>query len=188
MRCHLQAARILFVDMTVYDGGYHTSLGWFSKLDCSTTKKVPVLIPNDTSSECSRRDDTNADVCGTDSIPTVETSSMETRPRGGWYTPSYTVGDKMKERGAEASGLIGCRRRLKASCEWQAFFILNRVRSVRPAVTLSVLVVVDDASWIRLPEMGRSLPLCGRLHAPGTRTVAVVPSCHPLMEAGSGQK
>ena len=49
-------------DTTVYDGVHHTPLGRFSKLDCSTTKRVP--IPNDTSSESSRRDVSNADLFG----------------------------------------------------------------------------------------------------------------------------
>ena len=46
------------VEGTVDDGIYHTPLGRFSKLDCSTTKRVP--IPNDKSSESSRRDVSNA--------------------------------------------------------------------------------------------------------------------------------
>ena len=56
-------------------------LGRFSKLDCSTTKRVP--IPNDAFSESSHRDVSNADRFGTGSIPTVEISRMENRPRGG---------------------------------------------------------------------------------------------------------
>ena len=55
--------------------------GGFSKLDCSTTKRVP--IPNDTSSESSRRDVSSADLFGSGTIPTVEISTMEDRPRGG---------------------------------------------------------------------------------------------------------
>ena len=39
-----------------YVYAYHTPLGRISKLDRSTTKRVPVPIPNDTSSESSRRD------------------------------------------------------------------------------------------------------------------------------------
>ena len=40
-------------------GVHRTPLGRFSKLDCSTTKRVP--IPNHTSSECSRRGVFNAE-------------------------------------------------------------------------------------------------------------------------------
>ena len=61
---------------------YHTPLRLFSEPDCSTTERVP--IPNDTSSERSRRDASNADLFGTDTIPTVGISTMEHRPRGGW--------------------------------------------------------------------------------------------------------
>ena len=45
--------------LTVYGGVYDSPLERFSRLYCSTTKRV--LIPNDTSSESSRRDDSNAD-------------------------------------------------------------------------------------------------------------------------------
>ena len=62
-----------------YDGEYHTPLGRLFKLDCSTTKRVP--ISSDTPSESSRRDLSNADLVGTDTmIPRVEISSMENRP------------------------------------------------------------------------------------------------------------
>ena len=64
---------------------HHTPLGRFSKLDCdcSTTKRVPVPIPNDTSSESSRRDVSNADLFGTSIFPTaVEMSSMEKSAEG----------------------------------------------------------------------------------------------------------
>ena len=63
----------------VYAGVYHTPLGRFSKLDCSTAKRV--AIPNDTSSESSRRDVCIADLFGIDPIPTVEISTTENRPR-----------------------------------------------------------------------------------------------------------
>ena len=43
---------------------YHTPLGRFFKLDCSTTKRAP--IPNDTSRESSRRDFSKAVLFGTD--------------------------------------------------------------------------------------------------------------------------
>ena len=58
---------------TAYEGACHIPLGRFSMLDCSTPKRVPVLIPNHTSSEISRGDassavlygtDTNSDCCG----------------------------------------------------------------------------------------------------------------------------
>ena len=62
-------------------GVYHTPLARLSKLDCPTTKRVP--IPNDAFSESSHRDVSNADRFGTGSIPTVEISRMENRPRGG---------------------------------------------------------------------------------------------------------
>ena len=42
---------------------YHTPLRQFSKPDCSATKNVP--RPNDPSSESSREDAYNADLCGT---------------------------------------------------------------------------------------------------------------------------
>ena len=54
---------------TVYDGECHTPLGRFSKLDYSTTKRMP--MPNDTSSESSRRDVSSAELLGIDTIPTV---------------------------------------------------------------------------------------------------------------------
>ena len=78
-------------DIPVKDGLYHTptTLRRFCKLECSTTKRVP--IPNDTSSESSRRDVYNADL-DTDTIPTVETSTMEHRPRGGWCDMHATAG------------------------------------------------------------------------------------------------
>ena len=57
-----------------------------SKVDCSTTKRVP--IPNETSSESSRRDVSKADRFGVDTIPTVEMSRMENRIRG---VLTYTV-------------------------------------------------------------------------------------------------
>ena len=53
----------------------HTPLRWFSELDFSTSKRV--LIPNDTYSESSRRDDSNTELYGTDTIPTAEISTME---------------------------------------------------------------------------------------------------------------
>ena len=70
-------------------GVYHTPLGrvFFFKLDYSTTKKV--LIPNDTSSDSSRQDVSDAGLFGTDTIPTVEIWIMENRPRGVGYI--YTV-------------------------------------------------------------------------------------------------
>ena len=64
---------------TVYGGVnyqvYHTPQGRFSKVDCSIPKRVP--IPNDTSPENSRRDDSNAGRFGTGTIPTVEISAMD---------------------------------------------------------------------------------------------------------------
>ena len=74
----------------IYDGVYNTLLGWFSKLHCSTTKRVP--IPNDTSAASSRRDVSNAYLCGASIIPTVEVSSIGHRPRGVCviYTLSYS--------------------------------------------------------------------------------------------------
>ena len=61
-------------------GVYHTPLGRFSKVDCSTTKRVPT--PNDTSSGSSPRDISNPDLLGTGTIPNVEISSTENRARG----------------------------------------------------------------------------------------------------------
>ena len=56
---------------------YHTPLVRFSKLDCYTAKRVP--IPNDAPSESSRRY-----VSSADTVPSVEISTMENRPWGGW--------------------------------------------------------------------------------------------------------
>ena len=71
---------------------HYTPLGRFSKVDCSTTKRVP--IPNDTSSESSRRDAFNTDL----SAPTlsqllsVEISTIKNRPTEGCDIPGiYTV-------------------------------------------------------------------------------------------------
>ena len=58
----------------------HTLLGRISKLDCSTTKGAP--IPNETSSESSRRNVFSADPFGTDIIPTVEVSTKKIRKFG----------------------------------------------------------------------------------------------------------
>ena len=63
--------------------------GALSKLDSSATKRVP--IPNDTSSESPWRDIFNADLYGAGTIPTVEISTMENRPKGVLFAPSYTV-------------------------------------------------------------------------------------------------
>ena len=58
---------------TVHDGVYHTPLGGVSELDYSTTKRV--RIPNDASSESSRRHVSNAVLFDADTIPTVEIST-----------------------------------------------------------------------------------------------------------------
>ena len=70
---------------------YNTPLERFSKVDCSTTKRVP--IPNDTFPASSGRDVSIADLYGTaTTIPTIPTiPTMENRPRGVGYTPSCTV-------------------------------------------------------------------------------------------------
>ena len=73
---HHHAARVSHIQLPVY----HTPMGRFSKADCSTTKRVQT--PNDTSSESSRRDVSNADSFDNDTIPPVEISTMENRPRG----------------------------------------------------------------------------------------------------------
>ena len=78
--------------ITVYDdrGVYDvTPLGRFSKLDCSRIKRV--LTANDTSSESSQRHVSNDDLFGTETIPIVEISSMENRPRGGGVTYAVTA-------------------------------------------------------------------------------------------------
>ena len=79
---------MLVILPTVYDGVYHhhTALagGRFSKVDCSTTKRVPIVpIPNDTSPKSARRHISNADLVGTGTIPAVETSTVENPPREG---------------------------------------------------------------------------------------------------------
>ena len=70
---------------------YPHPLGGFRKLDCSTTKRVPVPIPNDTSSESSRRDVSNAVLF---SAPTLLQLSRY-RPwnigAGGCDSVTYTV-------------------------------------------------------------------------------------------------
>ena len=72
---------------------YHTTLGRFSKVDCSTTKRVPTVpTPNDTSSESSQPDVSNAELVGTDPIPAVDISDHGNPPRRVSYIPSYTVG------------------------------------------------------------------------------------------------
>ena len=72
---------------------YDTPLGRFSKLDCSTTKRVPTPNAIYTSSESSRRDVSSADLYGADTTANtaVEISTMDNRPRGMYYTLSYTV-------------------------------------------------------------------------------------------------
>ena len=73
---HHHAARVSHIQLPVY----HTPMGRFSKADCSTTKRVQT--PNDTSSESSRRDISNADIFGTVTAPTVEIPSMENQSSG----------------------------------------------------------------------------------------------------------
>ena len=79
--------------LTVYVGVYHPPEAVFSKLDCSTTKAVPISNDN-TSSESSRRDVFNAELfwhghydskCGD--------INHGTSAQGGLvlYIPSYTV-------------------------------------------------------------------------------------------------
>ena len=69
--------RILFHTHT------HTTGAVFEARLLDTTKRVPVPIPNDTSSESPWRDVPSADLNGTDNIPTaVEMLTMEKRPRG----------------------------------------------------------------------------------------------------------
>ena len=68
------------------------SPGGVSKLDCSTTRRVP--IPNDASSESSRRNVSNAILFGARTIPTVEisTSSGQTSIQEGAVSPrAYTM-------------------------------------------------------------------------------------------------
>ena len=79
LRCY----SVYTIHTCICDPAYHTPLGRLSKLHCSTPmRRVP--IPNDTSSESSRRDVSNAELLGTDAIPTaVEISSMEMSP-GVW--------------------------------------------------------------------------------------------------------
>ena len=61
---------------------YHTPLSLFSKVDCSTTKRVPT--PGGASSESSGRDVFNDSNCR-------DIHPMERRPREVWYTPSCTT-------------------------------------------------------------------------------------------------
>ena len=64
--------------------------GAVSQAGLLDNKRVPVPRPHDTSSESSRRDASNADVFGTATIPTIQTtnintmklSTMKNRPRG----------------------------------------------------------------------------------------------------------
>ena len=88
--------------IAVYDGEYHTPLWRFSKLDCSTTKRgcqYRTMRLRKALGETFF----NVDVFGTATIPTVEISSMENRPRGcdlhrrTRYTLKYREG--MRQRG-----------------------------------------------------------------------------------------
>ena len=77
----LSTRRVYRIQCTVC----HTPLGRFSKVDCLTTKRAP--IPNGTSAERPLIDAFNADLFGSDTIPTINTtaveiSTMENRPRG----------------------------------------------------------------------------------------------------------
>ena len=87
--------------VTVYDGFvYHPPpLGRFSKVDCSTTDRVP--IPNDTSSESSRRDVPNADLFGANAIFRPRNS----RPRDGCdlHRRVYSVQHSNRSRQAVGS-------------------------------------------------------------------------------------
>ena len=69
----------------------HVTLTWVCIALPSAISLVPDSIPNDTSSENSQRDLSNADLFGAGSFPTVEVSTMDNRPRVVWYTTSYTV-------------------------------------------------------------------------------------------------
>ena len=76
--------------------------GGFSLLDCSTTKMVP--IPNDTSSESSPRDASNADVVGVDTVATVEIINHGKTAQGCViYCTQYTV-----VSGTRSPGLVSC--------------------------------------------------------------------------------
>ena len=57
--CPSQCPKGVYYRSTVYEAVYVTPLGRFSKVNCSTTKRVQ--MPNDASSERSRRDVYNAD-------------------------------------------------------------------------------------------------------------------------------
>ena len=122
---------------------YDTPLGRSSKLDCSTTKKVP--IPNDTSSESSRRDAYNADLFGTVIIPAVEISTMEDRPRGGGLLLDISAPNGKhlcctahKKKCHFADFLHKCTTGSTSSC---VFFLYNSMTFRRSATTSSTLVI-----------------------------------------------
>ena len=71
----------LLMSITEQDGVCRIPLGRVFELDISTTKRV--AIPNDASSESFRRDDANADLFGTGTVPTVVISRPDNRLRGG---------------------------------------------------------------------------------------------------------
>ena len=81
-------------------------------------------IPNDTSSESSRRDISNADLFGNETIPIVQMSSMDNRPRGAWCDKHrlirYTLGyysyrDKAASEDSRDKAASGGRAALTAS-------------------------------------------------------------------------
>ena len=73
--CFMCCMRLSEALATIYRIGlcvsqYNTPLERLSKLDCSTTKRVPIVpIPNHTSLESSQRHVSNADLLGTYTIP-----------------------------------------------------------------------------------------------------------------------
>ena len=87
---------------------------FFSKLDCSTTKRMPIYIPNDTSSKSSRRHVSNAVLFGTDTtIPTaVGISTIAIGPEG---CDTYHVRRTIHST-VPTSNHTFCARMIKRSC------------------------------------------------------------------------
>ena len=69
------------IRLAVYDGIYHKSpLGWLSRVECSTTKRLPKPNASSPRDALGEMVPTNGDLFGTDIMPTVEMSTMDIGP------------------------------------------------------------------------------------------------------------
>ena len=73
---------------------YHTRLGRFFKLDCPTTERVP--IPNDTYSEISRRDLSNAEVRDRHFQHSNYSSCADIKRNQSWYPGTWLAQRKFR--------------------------------------------------------------------------------------------